>query len=190
MSRFRKNSGKNSGGGGSGGGNRFAGFTAIVFGAVALLVDLIAYGIVLSNYDSAYTTAKTYTWATGLSSIMGIWPMVLFLVFMAAGIGAIGVGAYMNWKKAQSGQWTDVFMVFIMGAVSIILTVIMFGIINTQMNTLAVAINATTNIASFTGLISIVGIWPMIIFLSMMAAAIAQLAGAGYGGWKKMTGRV
>ena len=192
MAKFRRKKSKGGGGGGGGGiasGSQWSGFIAIVFGAVALLVDLIAYGIVLSNYDTAYTTASGYTWMTGLTSIMGIWPMVLFLVFMAAGIGAIGVGAYMNWRRAAHGSWTDIFIVFIMGAVSVVITVIMFGIINTQMNTLAVAINATTNVASFVGLVSIVGIWPMVIFLVMIGASVAQMGAAGYGGYKQLAGK-
>jgi hypothetical protein len=161
---------------------------ATVVGAVALLVDLIAYGIVLTNYDTAYTAAKAYTWETGLTSIMGIWPMVMFLVFMAAGIGAIGYGAYTNWKKGSQGNWTDIFMVFIMGAVSVIISVIMFGIVNTQANTLAVAINATTNVASFTGLVSIIGVWPMVIFLTMIGAGLSSIAAAGYGTYKHIRG--
>jgi len=190
LSKFRRFHKGSSGGGGGGNTNKYAGFLAIVLGSVAMLICLIAYGIVISNYDTAYTAASGYSWATGMTSIMGVWPLILFLVFMAAGLGAVGVGAYINWNKGANGGWTDVFLVFIMGAVSVVITVIMFGIINTQMNTLAVAINATTNVAKFTGLVSIYGIWPMVIFLAMMAASVSQLGAAGYGAYKHLAGKM
>jgi hypothetical protein len=158
-------------------------------GTVAMLIALITFQIVLSNFDTAYTSASGYTWMTGLTSIMGVWPMVLLILFMVAGLGGIGVGAYINWRKATGGSWNDIFMVFVMGAVSCVIAIIMFGIVNTQMHTLAVAINATTNIASFTGLYNMVTIWPMVIFVIMMAGAVSAIVAAGIGGWRNIRGR-
>ena len=80
-------------------------------------------------------------------------------------------------------------MVFVMGAVSVVIAIIMFGIINTQMNTLAVAINATTNIASFTGLYNMITIWPLVVFVIMMAGAVSSLVAGGIGGYRRLRGR-
>ena len=191
MSRFRRKKGSRRGGGGGGAGSSssWGGFVAFIMGTVSFLIALITFGIVLSNYDTAYTTASTYGWMVGLTSIMGVWPMVLLIVFMVAGLGGIGGGAYLNWKRGSSGSWNDIFMVFVMGAVSCVIAIIMFGIIETQLNTTAVAINATTNIASFTGLYSMITIWPMVVFVIMMAGAVSSIIAAGMGGWKQIKGR-
>ena len=189
MSRFRRKKGsRGGGGGGGGGGGPWGGFVAFIMGTVSFLIALITFGIVLSNYDTAYTTAATYGWMTGLTSIMGIWPMVLLIVFMVAGLGGIGGGAYLNWKRGTKGGWNDIFMVFIMGAVSCVIAIIMFGIIETQLNTTAVAIIGTTNISSFVGLYSMITIWPMVIFVIMMAGAVSSIIAAGMGGWKQIKG--
>ena len=189
MARFRR---KSKGGGGGGGGktNAWTGFIGVVMGGVALMICLIMYGIFLTNYDTAYTAAAGYTWQTGLTSIMGIWPMVIFLVVMAVGLAAVAGGTMMSVKKTLGGSWIDVFMGVVTGVVTLIIVIIIWGIVNTQFNTTAVAINATTNVASFSGIVSIIGIWPMITFLAMMASGIAQIGAAGYASYSHLRGRI
>jgi len=187
MSRFKRRGG---GGGGGSKGNTWTGFIGVVMGGVALMVCLIMYGIFLTNYDTAYTAAGGYSWEVGLTSIMGIWPMVIFLVIMSVGLAAVAGGTMLSIKKTLSGGWVDVFMGIVTGVVSLIIVVIIWGIVNTQFNTTAVAINATTNKASWSGLVSIIGIWPMITFLAMMASGIAQIGAAGYASYQHLRGRV
>ena len=188
MSRFRRKRSGGGGGGGSSGLMKTSGFLSTVMGAVAMLIALITFGIALSNYDTTYTAVSGYTWMTGLTSIMGPFPMVIFLAFMAAGVGAVGYGGFQNYKMASGGNFTGMFYGFIMAAVSVVIVLIMYGIIATQMNTTAVAINATTNIASFVGLISIVSVWSMVVFVVMVGAAIAPIAGIGVGAVRKFKG--
>lgn len=181
MARFRRRSkGKRRLGGGGGGLLGTAGFMPTIFGAVAMLIALITFGIALSNFDTTYTAVSGYSWMTGLTSVMGPFPMVIFLAFMVAGLSGIGYGAYQNFKMASAGGWTNVFYGFVMSAVSVVIMLILFGIIATQLNTTGVAINATTNIASFVGLYSISTIWPLVVFVTMIGAALAPLAGVGY----------
>ncbi len=179
-------------GGGGGNSNQWTGFLTIVMGTVALLICLIMYGIALSSIDTAYTSAATYTEQVGLTSIMGIWPLVLFVIFMAAGLGAIGAGAYRNVKIAVSGGWMDIFLVVIMGTVGIIISLLMNTTIQAQLHTLYLtATNATTvNRASFSGLTSVMTIWGMVIFLSLMAAGVAQIGAAAYGSYKHLSGKM
>jgi hypothetical protein len=121
---------------------------------------------------------------------MGIWPMVIFLVIMAVGLAAVAGGTMVSIKKTLSGGWMDIFMGIVTGVVTLVIVVIIWGIVNTQFNTTAVAINATTNKASFSGIVSMIGIWPMITFLAMMASGIAQLGAVGVRGYKSLKGKI
>lgn len=184
---------RHSGGGGGGKGNQWMGFIAIVFGTVAMLVTLIMFGIALDTLDTAYTSAGTYTEQVGLTSVMGIWPLVLFIMFMAAGLGALGAGAYVNVKKAITGGWMDIFMVVIMGTVSLVIALLMNTTIQGQLHTAytdAANVSKTVNIADFAGLLSVMTIFGMVIFLSLMGTGIAQLSAAVYGGYKHLAGKM
>lgn len=184
---------RNSNRGGGGRGNQWIGFIAIVFGTVAMLICLIMFSIGLDTLDTAYTSAATYTEQVGLTSVMGIWPLILFIIFMAAGLGAMGAGAYVNVRKALGGGWMDVFMVVIMGTVSLIIALLMNTTIQSQLHTAyadAANTSKTVNIASFAGLLSVMTIWGMVVFLSLMATGLSQLAAAAYGSYKHLAGKI
>ena len=190
MGKYRRNRG---GGGGGGSGNKWMGFMSIIMGVVALLITLIMYGIALDNLDTAYTTAATYTEQVGLTDVMGIWPLVLFILFMTIGIGAIGVGAYVNVKKGLAGSWMDIFLVVIMGTVTIVIAILMNTTIQGQLHTVyitAANVTETVNIASFSGLLNVMTIFGMVIFLSLMAAGVGPILAAGYGGYKQLAGKM
>lgn len=181
------------GGGGGGKSNGWSGFITIVFGTVALLICLIMYGIGLDTLDTAYTTAATYTEQVGMTSVMGIWPLVLFIVFMAAGLAAVGAGTYSNVKRAMGGGWMDIFMVVIMGTVGLIISLLMNTTIQAALHTVYVDSACTTktaNIAQFSGLLSVMTIWGMVIFLTLMASGIGQISAAAYGSYKHLTGKM
>jgi len=188
MSRFRRK--KVGGGGSSGGRSQWMGFLAIVMGAVALLICLIMFGIGLGALDTAYTTAATYTEQVGLTDVMGIWALVIFIIFMAAGIAALTGGSIIQWKRATTGGWLDVFMVAIMGGVTLVISLILNGTIQGQLHTAYAAAQVTANIANFSGLLNIMTIWGMVIFLALMGAGVSQLAGAAYGSYKHLTGKL
>lgn len=185
---YRRRHSKSGGGGGKS--SQWMGFMAIVMGAVALLVCLIMFGIGISSLDDAYTAAATYTEQVGLTDVMGIWGLVIFIVFMAAGIAALTGGSIVQWKKATTGGWMDVFMVAIMGGVTLVIALLLNGTIQTQLHAAYVTANATVNVAEFAGLLSIMTIWGMVIFLALMGAGISQLAGAAYGSYKHLTGKI
>ncbi len=187
---YRRNRG---GGGRSNTSTGWLGFIAIVFGTVALLICLIMFGIGLDTLDTAYTSAATYTEQVGLTSVMGIWPLILFIIFMAAGLAAVGAGSYVNVKKALTGGWMDIFMVVIMGTVSLVISLLMNTTIQSQLHTAYVDasnVSKTANIASFSGLLSVMTIWGMVIFLALMASGLSQLIGAAYGSYKHLAGKM
>jgi len=186
MPRFRK---KNNGGGG-GKSNQWMGFLAIVMGTVAMLVCLIMFNIGIGSLDDAYTAAAAYTEQVGLTDVMGIWGLVIFIVFVAAGIAAMTGGAVIQWKKASGGGWMDVFMVAIMGGVTLVIALLMNGTIQGSLHTAYVTANATVNKAAFSGLLEVMTIWGMVIFLALMGSGISQLAGAAYGSYKHLTGKL
>ncbi len=169
------------------------GFLVTIFGAIAMLIDLIIFSIALDSLDTAYTAAATYTEQVGLTSVMGIWPLVLFVIFMAAGLAALAGGAIMQAKKAITGGWMDVFLTAVMGGVALIISALLNTTIQAQLHTAYAAAACTTstaNIASFAGLLSIMTVFGMVIFLSLMGAGIGQIAAAAYGGYKHLAGRI
>lgn len=180
------------GGGGGGGLNnsRWMGFLAIIMGAVALLVCLIMFKVGIGSLDTAYTAAATYTEQVGLTDVMGIWGLVIFIIFMAAGIAALTGGSVVQWKKATTGGWMDVFLIAIMGGVTLVISLFLNGTIQSSLHTAYTTVNATTNKAHFSGLMDIMTIWGMVIFLALMAAGISQLAGAAYGSYKHLAGKI
>lgn len=189
---FRRKRSSNGGGGGSSSvmASRWSGFLAIVMGAVALLICLIGFNIGIGSLDTAYTAAAAYTEQVGLTDVMGIWGLVIFIIFMAAGIAALTGGSVIQWKKATTGGWMDVFMVAIMGTVTLVISLILNGTIQTALHTAYVTANATVNKASFTGLLDIMKIWGMVIFLALMGAGVSQLAAAAYGTYKHLAGKI
>ncbi len=165
------------------------GFLMIVFGCVAMLVDLIMFGIAIGSLDTAMTTATTYSSEMpGLSSVMGIWGLVIFLAFMALGIAALAGGTISTIRGKAGGSWMDMLMLSIMGGVTIIIALVMNGVILTQLHTAIQTANTTVHKAQFVGLVSIMGVFGMVIFLSLMAAGLAMIGAAGFGGYKKIKG--
>lgn len=192
MSRFRRR--RSSGGGGGGGvgvmGSRWGGFLAIVMGCVAVLICLIGFNIGIGQLDTAYTAAATYTEQVGLTDVMGIWALIIFIIFMAAGLAALTGGSVIQWKKATTGGWMDVFLVAIMGTVTLVIALILNGTIQGALHTAYLTANATVNKANFSGLLNIMTIWGMVIFLALMGAGISQLAAAAYGSYKHLAGKI
>jgi hypothetical protein len=176
--------------GGSRNGSQWMGFLTIVFGTVAMLVNMIMFTIAIGQLDTAYTAAATYTEQIGLTDVMGIWAMVIFIIFAVAGIAALTGGSIMQWRKAVGGGWMDVFLVAIMGGVTLVIALIMNGTIQSSLHTAWSTANATTNIASFSGLLDIMEIWGMVFFLALMATGISQIAGAAYGSYKHLAGKL
>lgn len=185
MGKYRKK--RNSGGGGNSTGP-WGGVILTVFGAIALLVALIMFGIGIGQLDTAITNAASYTEMTSLDDIMGIFGLVIFLAFMVLGLGGIGGGAYVNLRQRMGGSWMDLIMLAIMGGVSIVIALIMNNIILTQLHAAYTIAACTTNVADFVGLLDIMGIFGMVIFISLIASAVVQIGGAGFGAYKKVKG--
>lgn len=181
---------RHSGGGGGGGGNQWMGFIAIIFGAVAMLICLIMFGVGIGALDDAYTEAAGYVDQVGLTDVMGIFGLVVFIAFMSAGIASLVGGAYIQWKKATTGGWMDVFMVAVMGGVTLVICLLLNTTIQSQLNTAIVTVNATVNIAEFSGLYDVMTVWGMVIFLALIGAGLSQLAAAGYGSYKHLSGKM
>lgn len=166
------------------------GFMAIIFGCIAVFIAIIMFQIGLTQLDTAYTAAATYTEAVGYEETVGVVPLVLFLVFMMVGLGAITGGAVMQAVKAVKGGWTEVFMGVIFGTVSFVIALIMNGIIATQLHTAYAAAQATTNIANFAGLLSVMGVFYLVIFWVIIGSGISSIAASGYGAYRNLRGTV
>lgn len=184
--RYRRK--RSSSGGGGGGRNPWAGTISIVFGTIAMLACLIMFGIGIQQLDSAITSAASYTEQTSLVNIMGIFGIVIFLAFMLLGLAGLVGGTYYNVKN-NSGDWSQLVLLAIMGGITLVITLIMFGINNTQLHTAYTTANACTNKTYMVGLTDIMGIWGMVLFVIMLGSALSQIGFAVWGGGKKLFGK-
>lgn len=186
MPRFKKrNKGGGGGGGSAMGGGNMVGIMSQVIGGALLLFALILFGIAIGQLDTAYTAAAGYD-QVGLTDIMGIFGMVVFLVLVGSGIAVIAGGAAIGVIRAIKGNWIQVFLAFAMGAVALIIAFILNTVIQAQLNTAQVAINAATNVANFAGLYDISRIFGMLIFLTLVGSGIASITGSLVGAFKQL----
>lgn len=178
-------------GGGGGGMMRspVVGLISQVIGGAFVLFALILFGIALSQLDTAYTNAATYTEQVGLTDIMGIWGMITFLIFVGGGLAVVAGGAVMNFIKTIRGGWIDAFMSFAMGAVSLVIAYILNTIIQAQLHTqytTAGNVSEIANYASFSGLLDIMTIFGMIIFLTLAGSGVSAVIAAAWGAVKQV----
>lgn len=170
--------------------NNFSGLLGTIFGGITILICLISFGIAIGQLDTAYTAAGGYDGQVGLTDVMGIWGMVLFVVFMAVGLSAVAGSSAMQWAKITKGGWMEIFMGVIMGAVGIVIALIINGLVQAQLHAAQVAVNATANVASFSGLVSIMTIWGMVIFLVLVGSGVSSLVASAVGGYRKIRGGI
>jgi len=185
MARSRR---KKGGGGGGGQSSIAAPLIASVFGGVSMLAALIMFAIGIGQLDTAYTAAATYTEQVGLTDIMGVFGMVIFLLFIGVGLAGLTAGGYMGYKRSAGGGWNEIFMGIVMGTVALVIALILNTIVQGQLNTAYVAANATVNLASFPGMLDIMTVFGMVIFISFIGSGAAAVIGSGVGAYKKLKG--
>jgi len=185
---FRKKKSRGSRGGGGVASGKFNSIIATVFGCVMMMMCLIGFNIVIGQIDTAYTAAGSYTEQVGVQDIMGIFPLLIFVVMMGVSVAALGYGGYTGYKSGSAGDVMGMIMGVINGVISTIIAFIMFGIINTSLHASYVVANATTNVANFAGVLDIMGIWGIVILVTLAGSAIASFAGVGVGAFKKIKG--
>lgn len=161
----------------------------IVFACIAMLVCLIMFGIAIEQLDAQITSAATYTEQVSLQAIMGISGIIIFVLFMALGLGALTGGTIINIRQASGGNWLDIVMLAIMGGITLVVAIIMNGTIQSQLHTTIGTVNATANYATyFEPVQTIMTVFGLVIFVSLLGAGIVQIGGAAVSGWKKVRG--
>lgn len=184
MARYRrKRSGIRTSASVGGNTGMMSGVMMVIFGVVLLIADLIMYGIAVDQLDTAITTASTYSAnMPGLASIMPLWGMILFLIFMALGIGSLVGGTAMSIRAQWGSGWMGMLMLAIMGGIVIIVSLVGNGLVVSQLETAIETTNQTTN--TMTGAVDIMGVFGMVLFLALMLPGVAMLGGAVYGGYR------
>lgn len=157
-----------------------------IFGTISMVICLVMFNIAIGALDDQLTTAATYTEMTSLTDVMGIFGMVIFILFMSLGLSSLVGGTYVNIKKALGGDWLSIAMSGISGGITIVIATVMNGIILAQLHTAYTTVNATVNKASLVGLLDIIGIWGIVIFVALMLSAGSQIVGSGVGAFKRV----
>jgi len=187
MARYRRKRSRGGGGGAMGVmQGPYGASMLVIMGAISMVISLIIFGISIQQLDTGITSALTYGWATGLPQTMGIFGMVFFLLFVGIGLGGLGGGALLNVKRAIRGGGSEIFISIVMGGVTLMIALIVFNMTLTQLNTAIGVVNSTTNYATyFTNTVSIMGVFGLVIFVTFVGAAIAQMVAGVFGIYKQ-----
>lgn len=157
----------------------------IVFGCVIMIVSLIVFGIVIEQLDTSITTTSALIHVTdmqGLTSIMPLWGMIIFMLFVTGGLASLIGGAVLTIKSRYGGGWMDTVMLAITGGISTLVAIVCYGLAITQLDTAMTTVNATTN--TLTGTYDIMGVFGMVIFIAFMGAGLSMIVAAGVSGFQ------
>ena len=144
-----------------------------LMGLIMVAISMILFPIIIDGTETimAWTgTGGNITQFTGLSSIVPIAPMMIFVFLIFGGLGLSGYGAI---KTAQSGK---IGMALLMSLIMLAIAFVVYPIV---MDGAATIIN-DPNIDSYTGLAAIAKIAPMLVFVMMLFESLGTGAYAGY----------
>jgi len=139
-----------------------------LMGLIMIAIAFILFPIVIDGTETILGWNEgNLTAFTGLSSVVGIAPMMVFVFVVFGGIGMTGVGAF---RSAKSG---NVGMNLLLALIMIAIAFVVYPIVLDGADTIL----SDANIADYTGLSSIAAIAPLLVFVSML------FAGIGIGGY-------
>lgn len=156
-----------------------------LMGLILTAVAFVLFPIVMEGTEAIMgwtaqgNASQNITQFTGLEAIVGIAPMIVFVFVVFAGIG---IAAYGGYKTAVGGR---VGMAMLLGLIMIAISFIVYPIVLDGCQELLDTIDASAY--EYTGLEAIVGIAPLLVFVSMLFGGIGVGAYAGY---KKMKGGI
>ncbi len=74
------------------------------------------------------------------------------------------------------------FMLVIYGSIAVVVALVMFGVALTQLTTNIQTVNASSVYANmFPGLASVMGVFGMVIFITLIGSGLAMIGGGAYG---------
>lgn len=151
-----------------------------LMGLIMIAIAFILFPIVIDGTETILAwNSGNLTAFTGLASVVGIAPMMVFVFVVFGGIGLTGVGAFRSAKTGATGM--NLLLAIIMIAIAfVVYPIVLDG---------AATILDDANIADYTGLEPIAAIAPLLVFVAML------FTGIGIGGYtaykavkKKKTG--
>jgi hypothetical protein len=73
-------------------------FMLVIYGAIAIVIALVMFGVALNqlttSINSVNSTSAYAIMFPGLSSVMGVFGIVIFITLVGSGLAMIGGGAY------------------------------------------------------------------------------------------------
>ena len=155
--------------------------SGVLMGLIMIAIAFILFPIVITGTETilAWTTTggnSTLATFTGLSSVVGIAPMMIFVFVVFGGIGMTSVGAFRSAKTGKTGM--NLLLSLIMLAIAFVVYPIVLDGADT--------ILSDANIADYTGLSSIAAIAPLLVFVAMLFAGIGI---GGYTGYRAVRRR-
>lgn len=161
--------------------NMKGGMGIALMGLIMIAIAFVLFPIVIEGTETIMgwtgDSGGNITEFTGLESVVSIAPMIVF-VFVV--FGGIGVSAYGGVQAAQSGK---VGMALLLALIMIAISFVVYPIVMDGTDSLQVAIEASSY--TYTGLDAIVGIAPLLVFVSMLFGGIGLGAYTGYKQIKK-----
>jgi len=154
----------------------------IVVGLIMLSILFILFpSLVITGSDTimGWTgTEGNISVFTGLSSIVSIGPMLVFVAILFSGLGAVAVGGVRQISSGNAG------MGMLLGVIVIGICLTVYPIVLDGSNTLL----ASSNIGNYTGLESLAKIAPLMVFVGMLFTGIALIGYGAYSGAKGVFG--
>lgn len=139
-----------------------------LMGLIMIAIAFILFPIVIEGTETILAwNSGNLTAFTGLSSVVGIAPMLVFVFVVFGGIGLTGVGAFRSTKAGTTGM--NLLLAIIMIAIAFVVYPIVLDGAGTILD--------DANIDDYTGLGAIAAIAPLLVFVSML------FAGIGIGGY-------
>ena len=161
--------------------NMKGGMGVALLGLIVTAIAFILVPIVIEGTESILgwsgDSGGNITQFTGLESVVGIAPMIVFVFVVFAGIG---VATYGGVKTAQSGKMG---MAMLLALIMVAISFVIYPIVMDGTDSLLAEIEASSY--TYTGLEAIAGIAPLLVFVTMLFGGIGLGAYAGYKRFKK-----
>jgi hypothetical protein len=110
----------------------FRGIVSQVMGSMVIFLCLILFGVFLKGLNDSLSSI--FSWEIGLPSIVPIFGLIIYLIFLFVGLSVVGVGDYLNLSDSINGDWVNKLLMIVSGVMSIIVSVIMYSMILAQLD--------------------------------------------------------
>jgi hypothetical protein len=162
--------------------SKYSSLILIGIGQLMFGISTIFFQVSLGFFDTL--VSRNNTAYTGLSQVIPITPLIVWVVVFLLGIMATSVGGFQQIKKSAAGNamdsWILIGVSILMFGISTIFFTVTLGFFDTLL--------ATETLSTYTGLPQIIPITPLIMWVVTMLLSVVGAASGGMQLYKKSKG--